>query len=74
MADELTPEKFDQAVPGKTSKLWGLPVIARFLGVSEGTVRNWSKLPDVPIYSPLRGTYFAYRSELEAWLRGKAGT
>ncbi|MEQ8291870.1 MAG: DNA-binding protein [Marinovum algicola] len=68
----LDPRRFD-ALVGGTEKLWGLACIARFLGVSESTVRRWAVDPDVPIYKPQGvGTYFALRSELCAWLRGKS--
>lgn len=68
----MTPERFDAVVrPSKPERLWGAPEIAQMLGVSENTVRNWARDPAVPIYAPRRGTYFAYRSELENWLRKK---
>lgn len=53
-------------------KLWGLPLIAEALGVSIDTARAWAKLDGVPIYRPAgTGSYFAFRSELLAWLRTK---
>lgn len=70
MAEQLTTEKFDTMI-AKPDKLWGAPAIACALGVSEDTVRRWAIEPDVPIYAPRRGTYFAVRSELQAWLRQK---
>lgn len=55
-------------------KLWGLPMIAEVLGVSVDKARELAKLAEVPIYRPLgSGSYFALRSELMAWLRGKTG-
>lgn len=53
--------------------LWGLPAIAKVLGVSVDTARKWGRDPAVPIYQPCgSGQHFAYRSELLAWLRSKA--
>lgn len=53
-------------------KLWGLPMIAAFLGVSVDKARDLAQTEGVPIYRPAgSGTYFAFRSELLAWLRGK---
>lgn len=53
-------------------KLWGLPQIAEVLGVSIDKARTLAKLPEVPISQPPgSGTYFAFRSELLAWLRGQ---
>lgn len=53
-------------------KLWGLPAIAEALGVSVDKARDLAVRPDVPIYRPKgSGSYFAFRSELMAWLRGK---
>lgn len=72
MTARLTTEKFDTTF-AKPDKLWGAPAIARALGVSEDTVRRWAADPDVPIYAPRRGTYFAFRSEIQTWLRRKPG-
>ncbi|QRZ15391.1 DNA-binding protein [Paracoccus methylovorus] len=53
-------------------KIWGLNQIAEVLGVSVNTARTWAQLPNVPIYKPSgSGSYFAFRSELLAWLRRK---
>lgn len=53
-------------------KLWGLPQIAEVLGVSVDKARTLAKLPEVPISQPVgSSTYFAFRSELLAWLRGQ---
>ena len=53
-------------------KLWGLPSIAAFLGVSKATARRWARHQEVPIYQP-PGTkaYCAFQSELRAWQRSK---
>lgn len=48
--------------------LWGLPQIARCAGVSVDTVRRWHRRTNAPIGKP-GGRYFAWRSELLAWLR-----
>lgn len=54
--------------------IWGLPHIAKVLGVSVDTARRWAKLPGVPIYRPAgQGSYVAFSGELRAWLRAKAG-
>ena len=55
-----------------TEKIWGLGNIARALGLSVDTTRRLASRPGVPIYRP-DGRYFALRSELNAWLRQKAG-
>lgn len=53
-------------------KLWGLPMIAQFLGVSVGTARKLARHPEVPIYRPAGSeSYFALRTELQAWLKTK---
>lgn len=52
--------------------LWGLPMIAKVLGVSVDTARKWAREPAVPIYQPEgSGNYFAFKTELVAWLRCK---
>lgn len=57
-----------------TEKLWGLPAIAKFLGLSVHAVRDLAQQPDVPIFKPAGGNrYFAVRSELWRWLRTKPG-
>lgn len=55
-----------------SEKLWGLRSISRALGLSVDTTRRLASEPDVPIYRP-GGRYFAVRSELNGWLRTKAG-
>ena len=54
----------------KPEKLWGRPAIAQALGVSVDMVVSLARHPGCPIYRPA-GKYFAYRSELERWLRTK---
>jgi hypothetical protein len=71
----LTAPLFDATVgqrPARPEKLWGRPAIARALGVSVDTVVSLARNADCPIYMPA-GRYFAYRSELERWLRTKPG-
>ncbi|MFC0199260.1 MerR family transcriptional regulator [Paracoccus rhizosphaerae] len=53
-------------------KLWGLPSIAAFLGISETTARRWAKKQEIPIYQP-PGTmsYCAFQNELRQWRRTK---
>lgn len=52
--------------------IWGLPHIAKTLGVSVDTARSWARKPDVPIYRPEgSGQYMAFKGELMAWMRGK---
>jgi len=63
------PERFD-AMVAKPEKLWGAPAIAQALGVSVATVYRLAG-DGCPIYRP-GGRYFAYRSELENWLRTAA--
>lgn len=62
--------KYEIAV-GKPEKLWGAPAIAQALGVSVATVYRFALETDCPIYRP-SARYFAYRSELENWLRTAA--
>lgn len=53
--------------------IWGLPAIAKVLGLSINATRKLAKLPGVPIYLPAGcSQYFAWRSELVAWLRGQS--
>jgi hypothetical protein len=69
----LTPERLDAILsPPKPEKLWGAPAIARALGVSVDKVRSLAANPNVPIYKPEGAGYFAFRAELEAWLKTKA--
>lgn len=51
-------------------KIWGAPPIAAALGVSIDTVYRMAKDGSCPIYQP-GGRYFAFRHELENWLRGQ---
>lgn len=51
--------------------IWGLPSIAKVLGVSVDTARKWAREESVPISQPDgTGQYFAFKSELVSWLRG----
>jgi excisionase family DNA binding protein len=71
---EITPERFERIVSpnvGRPEKLWGAPAIAAALGVSVATVYRFASETDCPITRP-GGRYFAYRSELENWLRSAA--
>lgn len=69
---EITPERFDATVQvSKPERLWGAPAIAAALGVSVATVYRFALETDCPIYRP-GGRYFAYRAELESWLRSAA--
>lgn len=75
----LTPETFDgivglagphtRAREARPDKLWGAPAIARALGVSVDKVKSLAGDPVCPVFKP--NGYFAYRHELEAWLRTK---
>lgn len=52
--------------------IWGLVNIARVLGVSLDKARVMASSAEVPIYKPKGSrSYFAFRSELLAWLRTK---
>lgn len=63
--------RFDALAPGP-EKIWGLDAIAKALGVSTSTARRWAEHDAVPIYRPAGvGAYFALRSELLAWLKGR---
>ncbi|SDY18391.1 DNA-binding protein [Citreimonas salinaria] len=66
----LDPWRFD-AIAAGPEKLWGLPAIAAALGISIDKARRLARLPDCPIYRPDGGSYFAFRGELNAWLRSK---
>jgi hypothetical protein len=66
---ELTSDLFDRVMEPPRLKVWGAPAIAKILGVSVDTVYALSKDPASPVYKP--SGYFAYRQELEAWLRTK---
>lgn len=65
----LTPQQFD-ALTRKPEKLWGANEIGKALNLSPDTIQRLALDPSVPIYKP-SGRYFAFRSELEAWLRSK---
>lgn len=64
----LDPWRFD-AMTANPEKLWGLPAIATALGVSVDKARRLAALPHTPIYKPDGESYFAFRSELNDWLR-----
>lgn len=67
----LDPWRFD-ALLDTERKLWGLRQISAVLGVSTDKARELAKNPLVPIYRPAgSGSYFAFKSELMAWLRAK---
>lgn len=71
---KIDPWRFDGVIQGKVSKaekLWGAPAIASALGVSVDKVRHLATVPDAPVYRPAGCGYFAFRSELEQWLRSK---
>lgn len=67
---EITPERFDRALVSKPEKLWGAPAIAAALGVSVDTVYRWAKDANVPVCR-VGGRYFAFRAELDAWMRNR---
>ena len=67
----INPARPDSLSLG-SEKIWGLGNIARALGLSVDTTRRLASRPGVPIYRP-DGRYFALGSELNAWLRSKAG-
>jgi excisionase family DNA binding protein len=68
----LDPWRFDAITkPEKPENLWGLAEIAQALGVSVDKARRLARLDHVPIYRPDGRSYFAFRSELMAWLRTK---
>lgn len=62
--------RFDAITTGP-EKLWGLSAIATAIGVSVDKARRLARLPDCPIYRPDGESYFALRSELNAWLKRK---
>ncbi|MAZ27988.1 MAG: DNA-binding protein [Cytophagaceae bacterium] len=67
---QLDGASFDALFAGP-AKLWGLEAIARAIGCSVDKTRRLARNPRVPIYRPEgSGSYFAFRHELEAWLRG----
>lgn len=73
MKQAIAPEDFDKSVSpkmGRPEKLWGAPAIAAALGVSVATVYRLAK-EGAPIYQPA-GRYFAFRHELDVWLRSRA--
>lgn len=58
--------------PPAQEKLWGAPLIARVINVSQDYVYTLAKRDGVPIYQPTgTGKVFAFRSELLTWLRTK---
>lgn len=67
---ELTADRLDAILTAPARKLWGAPAIAKALGVSVATVYRLAAKDDCPIYMP-DGRYFAYRHELDLWLRKK---
>lgn len=63
--------RFDQLAEGDR-KLWGLPAIAQVMGCCIDRARRLANDPasGAPISKP-GGRYFAVRSELLGWMRGK---
>lgn len=76
MQDKPTLDRWRaDAILEPEQKLWGLAQIAKVLGVSVDKARELAKNPAVPIYRPEgSGTYFAFRSEVIAWMRGGRST
>lgn len=68
----INPSRFDAMTRGP-EKLWGLTSIASFLGLSVDSARRLHKMDLAPIYRPDGRRYFAFRSELSAWLRTTSG-
>ncbi|WP_422032225.1 DNA-binding protein [Roseovarius sp.] len=67
---QLDPARFDTLT--SPEKIWGLNNIAQALGVSTDKARRLARLDDCPIYRPEPGgSFFAFRSELMAWLKKK---
>lgn len=62
--------RFD-AITSGPEKIWGLTNIAAALGVGVDKARRIAQLDHSPIYQPDGESYFAVRSELNAWLRSK---
>lgn len=61
--------RFDEVVE-PSRPIWGLPAIAKVLGLSISKTRALAKRQDVPIYLPPGcSQYLAYKSELLAWIR-----
>jgi hypothetical protein len=61
---------------GSDTLLDSWKAIAKYLGRDVRTVRRWEKKGGLPVHRALgreRGTVYAYRSELDAWLRGSEG-
>ena len=67
---KLDTWRFDAITTGP-ERLWGLTSIAAAMGVSVDKARRLSKMDGVPIYRPDGSSYFAFKSELNAWLREK---
>lgn len=68
----LDRHRFDAMLSGP-EKIWGVKAIAQAIAVSESSVRRWAKEDGVPIYRPAgSNSYFAFRSELQTWLRSKS--
>jgi aspartate aminotransferase-like enzyme len=66
---QLDPWRFD-AITSGPEKLWGLTSISAAIGVSVDKTRRLARLDHVPIYRPDGKSYFALRTELNAWLKG----
>jgi hypothetical protein len=63
------------SAPDDGEKLASWKEIAAFLGKDVRTVRRWNAERGLPVYrvpGGKRSSVFAYRSELEAWLRGSS--
>jgi hypothetical protein len=61
---------------GSDTLLDSWKAIAKYLGRDVRTVRRWEKKGGLPVHRALgreRGTVYAYRSELDTWLRGSEG-
>lgn len=53
-------------------KIWTARQIAKYLGCSESLIYELATDPRCPIFRP-SDRYFAFKSELDQWLRTKAG-
>lgn len=73
-ASPLTPGQPHDVTPSGRLESW--KEIAQYLARSERTVRRWERDEGLPVHRHVhnkRGTVFAWRSELDAWLAAREG-
>jgi Tol biopolymer transport system component len=72
--DNASPTDLDDAAPPSRDRLGSWKAIAAYVNRDVTTVQRWEKREGMPIHRHLhdkRGSVYAFRSELDAWMRDR---